>query len=294
MTLTFTSDGNYRIAQVTDIHLQHDPFDENDEMIVKDIERGLRKINPNLIVVTGDIVDTYNNPEAPAIFQNFFKFLNRFDVPIAVTYGNHDSEPELLGDEIDAIFEETVKNKVERKHEAVFQQRPNYAVEVMDADGEKVQQVLYVIDTGQHSPDHKKEFDWILPEQVQWFKETAAHYEGTRNNLVFLHLPIQEYKAAKDNILSGELREPGELISVGRINTGLFSELYFSKQIYGVFCGHNHLNNAEFLYEGIHLFYGLFSGKEPKAGDFRGIRYIDYKNHGEVIESECLFYTELG
>lgn len=291
--MKFTEEGTFRIAQLTDIHLKQHPLSENDRTILQDIEKGLNELNPDLIVVTGDMVDTYENPDALKIFKTFFEFLNRFDVPKAVTYGNHDSESNITRDEIEQILKETVAKQAERKHEYVVFQRPNYTVEIGRAGGKEVRRVLYFMDTGEFSPDHKKEYDWILPEQVQWFKETAAQYSNTQDNLVFIHLPLQEYLAAKDKVVSGEVREPGGLISVGRINTGLFSELYFSKQIYGVFCGHNHLNNAEFLYEGIHLFYGMFSGKEPKAGDFRGIRYIDYMNEGEEVRSGVLFYSDM-
>lgn len=291
--MKFTEEGTFRIAQLTDIHLKQNPLNENDRAILRDIEKGLNELKPDLIVVTGDMVDTYENPDALTLFKTFFEFLNRFDVPKAVTYGNHDSESGITRDEIEKLFKTTVEKQAERKHEYVVSQRSNYTIEIDRAAGEKAQRVLYFIDTGEYSPDHKKEYDWVLPQQVQWFKETAKQYPNTDDNLVFIHLPLQEYLAAKDKILSGEVREPGGLISVGRINTGLFSELYFSKQIYGVFCGHNHLNNAEFLYEGIHLFYGMFSGKEPKAGDFRGIRYIDYLKQGAEVKSGVLFYKDM-
>lgn len=293
MNVHFNKRDSFRIAQLTDVHLNHYPFDENDAIILSDIERTIEKLQPDLIMITGDVVNTYKNPEERFIFKAFFEFLNRFAMPKAITYGNHDSESELTREQLEDLFDEIVENKVDRKHERVFDERSNYCVEILDQNNQHPQQILYVMDSGKVAPGENSTNDWVYPGQVEWFSKIAANYTGFTNNLLFLHIPLPEYSAAKNNVLSGELREPNKLISTTKINTGLFSQLYFSKQIYGVFCGHNHLNNAEFLHEGIHLFYGMFSGREAKAGDFRGIRYIDVMESGKKIQSDIVFYKDV-
>lgn len=193
---------------------------------------------------------------------------------------------------LEDLFDEIVENRVERHYECLVEDRSQYVIEVKNSTSQVVRS-LYVMDSGHVAPGDDKINDWILPGQVDWFKEVAPNYAYLNNNLFFLHIPLPEYLRGKENILSGELREPNQLISTSRINTGLFSELFFSKQIYGVFCGHNHQNNAEILWEGIHLFYGMFSGKEAKAGDLRGIRYIDLGLDSDEVRSECVFYGDL-
>lgn len=293
MIVKFNGNGTFRIAQLTDIHLNHYPFDDNDNKILTDIERTVKKLQPDLLMITGDMVNTYQNTEEKSIFRAFFEFLNRFDIPKSVTYGNHDSENQLNRHHLEALFEEIVKKKVDRKREEIIVERSNYTIEILNSTGTSKQQVLYVMDTGMVAPGIESKNDWVYPEQVEWFSKTAENYKGYKNNLLFIHIPLPEYISAKENLVSGELREPGKLISSSKINTGLFSQLYFSKQIHGIFCGHNHLNNAELLYEGIHLYYGMFSGKEEKAVDFRGIRCIDLMEFGEKIGSENIFYNDV-
>lgn len=54
MTVTFNEEGKFRIAQVTDVHLNHYPFDDNDEQILSDIFNAIQHIKPDLIMITGD------------------------------------------------------------------------------------------------------------------------------------------------------------------------------------------------------------------------------------------------
>lgn len=294
MTLMMNEEGHFRIAQVTDVHLNDYPLSENDQAILRDLQAGLEALQPDLIMITGDFVNSYQNNQEEAIVRTFFDFLNRFQVPKAVTFGNHDSEHQVSRQDLEHLFEEIVDYRVDRHYESTVDGMTQYVVEIVNQD-QSLNRVLYVLDSGQVAPGDDKTNDWILPEQVDWFRQTAPHYQSCHDNLVFIHIPLPEYLRAKTNIVSGELREPKQLISTSRINTGLFSELFFSQQIHGVFCGHNHLNNAEMIWEDIHLYYGLFSGKETKAGDFRGLRYIDLSNQPNQtsVTSACLFYKDL-
>lgn len=291
MTLTFNREGYFRIAQLTDIHLREYPLTINDNEILKDIERGILSLKPNLIVITGDLLNSFQNKNERELLEVFFHFLNRFDAPKAITYGNHDAEYKLSRQDYDELFEKIVEHTVSRKHLKIINGLSQYCIELFNHSAD-LERVLYVIDSGRVSPAPHRTNDWILPEQVEWYRETSKHYIGTLNNLLFLHIPLPEYIYAKNNIISGQIGEPDQLISASRINTGLFSELFFSNQIYGVFCGHNHLNNGELLWEDIRLVYGLFSGKEKKAKNFRGIRYIDLHEKNHEVSTECLYFHD--
>lgn len=290
MYLSMNKKNKFRIAQITDVHLNHYPFDENDQIILMDIKRALETLKPDLIMLTGDYVNTYQNEQEEVIFRNFFAFLNQFHAPKAITYGNHDSERCLDRVDIEKIFNEIVVNRVKREDEAIIEGLPHYTVSIKGNDG--LSNVLYIMDSGRTAPGPDRTNDWMLPDQVKWFRKTSQRYAGMKHNLVFMHIPLPEYDRARVNILNGELREPGQLISISRINTGLFSELFFSEQIDSVYCGHNHLNNAEMLWEGIRLIYGMFCGREPKAGDFRGIRYIDIMGDTGAVHTEYKFFHE--
>lgn len=291
MQLSMNANQQFRIAQITDVHLNHYPFDENDQIILMDIKRALEALKPDLIMLTGDFVDTYQNDEEELVFRNFFAFLNQFHAPKAITYGNHDSERCLDRSNIDKIFNDIVVNKVKRENEESVEGLRSYTISIKGKNG--LSNILYVMDSGRIGPGPDRTNNWILPSQVNWFHNVSKRFEGMEKNLLFLHIPLPEYALAKENILSGELREPNQLISVSRINTGLFSELFFSGQIDSVYCGHNHLNNAEMMWEGIRLVYGMFCGREEKAGDFRGVRYIDIDGELNEVRTACLLFHEV-
>lgn len=290
MYLMMNPTNQFRIVQITDIHLNHYPFDENDQIILTDIKQALEMLKPDLIMLTGDYVNTCQNEQEELIFRNFFAFLNQFHAPKAITYGHHDSERCLDRVDIEKIFNEIVVNKVKREHEEWIEGLSQYAVMIKGDKG--LSNVLYVMDSGRTAPGIERTNDWILPRQVEWFRKVSRRYTEMKYNLVFMHSPLPEYDQARVNILAGELREPNQCISFSRINTGLFSEFFFSEQIDSVYCGHNHLNNAEMMWEGIRLIYGMFCGRDEKSGDFRGVRYIDIDGATGAVTTDFRYFYE--
>jgi len=57
--------------------------------VLRDIEQ--RKINPDLIVVTGDISQDYS----PQSYQKFVDYLAGYNIPVLSLAGNHDEKPKL-------------------------------------------------------------------------------------------------------------------------------------------------------------------------------------------------------
>lgn len=79
----------------------------------------------------------------------------------------------------------------------------NYYIEIL-ARGSSGHSALtlYFFDTHAYSPDEKKfpGYDWVKPNQIDWFKKTAAslkpnhaEYTHTHMDLAFIHIPITEY-----------------------------------------------------------------------------------------------------
>lgn len=184
----------FRIVQITDIHLNHYPFDENDQIILTDIKQALEMLQPDLIMLTGDYVNTYQNEQEELIFKNFFAFLNQFHAPKAITYGHHDSERCLDRVDIEKIFNEIVVNKVKREHEEWIEGLSQYAVMIRGDKG--LSNVIYVMDSGRIAPGIERTNDWILPRQVEWFRKVSRRYTEMKYNLVFMHTPLPEYDLA--------------------------------------------------------------------------------------------------
>ena len=79
----------------------------------------------------------------------------------------------------------------------------NYYVEVL-ARGRSDHSALtlYMFDTHAYSPNEKKfpGYDWLKPNQITWFKNTAQGLRSAHNqythihmDLSFIHIPIPEY-----------------------------------------------------------------------------------------------------
>ena len=86
--LRFDKDGNFKIAQFTDIHLTPGNAD-SEARIPQMIGTVVKAEQPDLIVLTGDIVTA-----KPAMkgWEFIAETLGKIGVPYAVTMGNHDPE----------------------------------------------------------------------------------------------------------------------------------------------------------------------------------------------------------
>jgi predicted MPP superfamily phosphohydrolase len=71
---------NFRIAQITDMHAGRTPFSYLQSVIAR-----VKNLKPDLIAVTGDLV--HHNPDW---VEPVSKMLGSFNVPVLVSYGNHD------------------------------------------------------------------------------------------------------------------------------------------------------------------------------------------------------------
>jgi hypothetical protein len=87
----------------------------------------------------------------------------------------------------------------------------NYYVEVLAQTSQNSALTLYFLDSHSYSPDEKKYhgYDWIRPNQIQWFTKTAqslkaqhAKYTHIHLDMAFIHIPLPEFTASL--VVSGE------------------------------------------------------------------------------------------
>ena len=92
-TIKFNSEGKLKILHITDTHLKSN---HNFDPTIWLIERACDAEKPDIVMLTGDIVLNYENAEDTKKMIN--ALMNIFDsrnIPVAVTFGNHDSEQAL-------------------------------------------------------------------------------------------------------------------------------------------------------------------------------------------------------
>ena len=96
-SLCIPTDRDYKILQLTDLHLGFGMFSrKKDRLALEAVTELIRRTGPDLIVLTGDSVfpffpksGTMNNRKKA---QKLLTFLDGFQIPYTSVFGNHDCE----------------------------------------------------------------------------------------------------------------------------------------------------------------------------------------------------------
>lgn len=286
----FYTDQRFKIIQLTDIHLGEVPFNEEDLRTLGKIDETLAKERPDLICITGDLIWSEGVKQPERGYHALIKVINKYDYPVVVTYGNHDSEEGLNRSDLREI-EKTITHLVDKKQAFIdSRNRECFTVELV-AD-ELLTNVLYVFDTGSMAPGEIPGYDFISREQIDWYEKTYHHYKNHHaetRDIALMHIPLPEYEQAAERITKGCFWEQNPRIAAPDLNTGLFARFVFNQHISFIFCGHDHDNNFEGVYLGINCVYGNVSGYNCYGDLPRGYRLITLK--GPKIETCIKPYT---
>lgn len=125
----------------------------------------------------------------------------------------------------------------------------NYVVEILaPAPSQHSAITLYFLDSHSYSPDEAtyKGYDWIKPNQIQWFRETARglqakndRYSHIHLDMAFIHIPLPEYTLQGNVFAGGDYREPS---TAPGFNSGFYEALK-EQGVVSVGCGHDHVND---------------------------------------------------
>lgn len=283
-TITKTAD-DFKILHLTDIHIGGSLYSyPKDIKALNACYAEIEHTHPDLVVVTGDmcfpmgIMSLSLNNSAPV--QQFAAFMRNTGIPWVFTYGNHDTESMSTLDktELDDVYKslsyKTSGNLLYPYVQPDIMGRNNQLIEIRNADG-SLNTGLFMIDSNSYTGEGLNAYDYIHDDQVDWYagevgrmKEEAGH---TVNSMVFFHIPLQEYKTATELYLDGsdEVKyyfgeNPGdhggitnELVCCSDYPSKLFDTAVELGSTTGMFCGHDHYNNASIEYKGIRLTYGM-------------------------------------
>lgn len=291
MKLRYRPDGTFKIIQFTDTHVGNMPFHEDDHKTFALIESALKHFDVDLIMHTGDVIWSEGVKDAHVVFEKTLAYFDQAKVPMAITYGNHDSEEIITRSDLRRIFQEQVECRADKHHSMIEDDREAYTLEILAPDSDEVANAIFVFDTGADAPLPIGIYDWNQPQQVQWFNETSQHYrkgDGVKRHLVFQHIPVPEYWQAAENIIAGVNMETNEAISAPHLNTGLFANMVLDGETWGMFVGHDHENDFDGVYQDIHLVYGNVSGYQTYGELERGVRIIELNYHDQTIHTRTV------
>ncbi|KAI3324952.1 phosphatase dcr2 [Xylariaceae sp. AK1471] len=252
--------GKFKIMQLADLHLSTgvgqcreavpDEYEggpcEADPRTLDFVSRLLEDEKPDLVVLSGDQVNGDTAPDAQTAIFKYAHLLIKHKVPYVSIFGNHDDEGSLPRAGQMAIIEQLPYSLSSAGPDDI-DGVGNYYIEVLAQGNSKHSALtLYLLDTHSYSPDerHWPGYDWIKPNQIQWFKQTASslkkkhkEYTHIHMDLAFIHIPLPEY-AIPENPIVGEFREG---VTAPLYNTH-FRDALVEEGVVMVSCGHDHAN----------------------------------------------------
>ncbi len=275
-TVKFGSDGKLKILHITDTHLKHN---HNLDPTLWMVERACDEEKPDIVMLTGDIVLNCESAEDTKRLIN--ALMNIFDsrnIPVAVTFGNHDSEQGAMSREELMAYYNTFSCSVSVDDGESLSGCGTYNIPVLSSDGERVKFNLWVFDSGDY--DEEGRYSCVQPDQVEWYKEVSDKLKKENggekvNSLVFQHIIVGEiydalmktdshksysykhlynedeyYMFDPDRVNYGTVRETP---CPGYENYGQFEAMTEKGDVLAMFTGHDHTNAFGVEYKGIDI-----------------------------------------
>lgn len=286
--LKFHEDHTFKIVQLTDVHWCNG--EEADLRTEALMERVLREEKPDLVVFTGDVIDSKHCVDPLESFRRAVAAVDRSQIPWAAVFGNHDSEGSATRETLMELMAAYPLCLSEPGPEAVSGVG-NYVLPIQGSlDSERIAAQLYFMDSGSYAPEPPGGYAWIERDQIKWYTERSAASRTNRHSdplpsLAFFHIPLPEYKEVWE--LADCIGSKHENVCSPMVNSGFFSALVEMGDVIGTFVGHDHLNDYIGELHGIRLGYGRATGYNTygKEGFPRGARVI------RLFEGERRFDT---
>ncbi len=322
-TLRFSKDGKFRILHMSDIHLVHEFMEEEQPIeITKQqiadtlnlIEECIRRTNPDLVVFTGDNVSsnyeliTYDY--AAKTIRRLYQTVGKYNLPLAITFGNHDGERNTHKEFQMRIFME-YENFVGLYNEEDVYGCGNYSLPILSSDGKKTAFNLWMFDSNDYLEGIKGQpYDCVHADQLDWYKRKSDKLKAENGgepvySFAFQHICVPDvhscFKEVSADTEGAVLCDDGKYYVLpesaeGEMNEspsppmkrydGEFDAFKAQGDVIAMFCGHDHVNDFIVEKEGIKLCQTICGGFMT-YGWRRGGRLIeiDEKNPKE-------FYTE--
>ena len=251
-----------------------------DSMCGDHIRSLVTQTNPDLIIITGDII--YGSfDDSGRTFDWFCGLMDSFAVPWAPVFGNHDNESKM------GVAWQC--NRFETSEYCLFKRgsvsgNGNYTVGL--AVGDKLERVLYMLDSNGCSAatdESVVKYRGLYDDQIELVRSCNAKIKAAQGRCVdsfmAFHIPVSCFldaerekgyttderifynlgidMPAKDGDFGCKHENTGKCIIVGEE----FYELLNECNTNGVFVGHDHQVNTCISYRGVKWVFGLKTGQ---------------------------------
>ena len=328
---TFTTDRDFKVVQLTDIHIGGGLFSlKKDAKAMNAVAAMLTAEKPDLVVLTGDMV--YPVPFQAGTFNNeistklLITLMEKLGVYYTVCFGNHDSEAygtHTRQQISDLWADPDLKYSLYQEGPEDVDGYGNHIIKVKNSNG-LVKNAFFMLDSHDYIDGDILGIQWkydnIHENQIQWYKDAVLSIDAKNkaidsecpmfSSLAFFHIPLEEYGMAwnefKENnyhdtenvkYFDGWYHESDEKSYCGLYPDNMFETMLELGSTKGIFCGHDHINNASLEYKGIRLTYGmsidyLAYTDLNKKGAQRGCTVITLSPDGKLSVSLENYYQD--
>lgn len=294
--MRFGSDGRFRILHITDTHLNEDNVKNSTRLIglACDAEQ------PDLVMLTGDLAPEGTLADTARRVDQLMQVFESRSIPVAVCFGNHDSENgAYTREEVMALYN-AYSCSVSIDDGDRLTGCGTYRIPLCASDGDELKYNLWVFDSGDY--DGEGHYANVAEDQVEWYRETSAGIEEATGrkipSLVFQHIIVPEiydaleetdrktafsyehiYEKGRYFRFSGENTNYGMLHEYpcpGYYNHGQFDAMAERGDVLAMFTGHDHTNAFGVKYRGIDIVNSLSTRYNGDAFSTQyGYRVID-------------------
>ncbi|KAK3351688.1 Metallo-dependent phosphatase-like protein [Neurospora tetraspora] len=316
--LRIRDNGKFKIVQLADLHLStgvgacRDALPEGqkceaDPRTLDFVTKILEEEKPDLVVLSGDQVNGETAPDTQTAIFKYAQILIKHKIPYVSIFGNHDDEGSMSrAAQMDLI--ETLPYSLSHAGPESIDGVGNYFIEVLGRGSSSHSALtVYLLDTHAYSPNERKYpgYDWIKPNQIEWFRQTAQglkkkhrEYTHVHMDVAFIHIPLPEYQNGRNLTLVSPWKEP---TTAPTFNSG-FHDALVEEGVVMVSCGHDHVNEycaVDFKEDGkpaLWMCYAGaagFGGYAGYGGFHRKIRVFNFDmNEGRINTWKRVEYGE--
>ena len=271
--MRFGTDGRFRILHITDTHLHADNVKDSTRLIALacDAEQ------PDLVLLTGDLASEESLEETTVRVDALMQVFEQRRIPVAVTFGNHDSENGNYTRETVMALYNAYDCSISIDDGDALTGCGTYRIPLVASDGDKLKMNLWVFDSGDY--DAEGHYANVAEDQVAWYQAAAAAAEaeagGKVYGLAFQHIIVPQvydalerldhksayafqriytdgeyYRFSADGVNYGMLNE---MPCPGYYDHGQFDAMAARGDVLAIFTGHDHTNAFGVQYKGIDI-----------------------------------------
>ena len=322
-TLKFNNDGKFTILNISDIQ---DGYPLN-ELTRDYLINMLDKVNPDLVILTGDNISGYDALDEEAAEKAIREFMDIFqarNIKVAAVFGNHDDEETTSTKEHQLSVYKSYDCYVGESGFCYKDRVGTYNLPIMKSDGSGYGFNLWLTDSGTYNTENDYGgYACVYKEQIEWYKETSAKLAAENGGkpvpaINFQHIIVPEiYDALKEICLprlgciirqknplndkaryyvlpdgaKGELRE---YPCPPYYNNGQYDAMLEMGDVIATVSGHDHENSFEIDYKGIKIINTPTIGFNAYNDQNVGARvFVIDENDPENFETYCLRYTDV-